>query len=165
MDGADYGVLAPTWAGTAAAALASDAAFVQAMLDVEAGWVQVQADAGLCSVQDAQAVREVASADRYDLALLASKTPDGANALIPLLGMMRDLLHHDGAAKTASAALHRGATSQDIIDTALMLVLSKTVTLTLADLRSTAGGLAALARAHRGTVCIARSLTQHALPT
>ena len=165
MEGADYGVLAPTWAGTAAAALASDAAFVQAMLDVEAGWVQVQADAGLCSVQDAQAVREVASADRYDLALLASKTPDGANALIPLLGMMRDLLHHDGAAKTASAALHRGATSQDIIDTALMLVLSKTLTLTLADLRSTAGGLAALARAHRGTVCIARSLTQHALPT
>ncbi|MEG2578455.1 MAG: lyase family protein, partial [Glutamicibacter sp.] len=164
MDGADYGVLAPAWAGTAAAALASDASFVQAMLDAEAGWVQVQADAGLCSVQDAQAVREVASVDRYDLALLASRTPDGANALIPLLGMMRDLLKHDGAAATAGTALHRGATSQDIIDTALMLVLSKTLTLTLADLRSTAGGLAALAQAHRGTVCIARSLTQHALP-
>lgn len=165
MEGADYGVLAPAWAGTAASALASDAAFVQGMLDAEAAWVQVQADAGLCSIEDAQAVREVASVDRYDLTLLASKTPDGANTLIPLLGMMRELLTHDGAAKTASTALHRGATSQDIIDTALMLVLSKTITLTLADLRSTAGGLAALAREHRSTVCIARSLTQHALPT
>src|SRR5690606_26588242 len=112
----------------------------------EAAWVQVQADAGLCSIEDAQAVREVASVERYDLALLASKTPDGANALIPLLGMMRELLTHDGAAKTASTALHRGATSQDIIDTALMLILSKAITLTLADLRSTASGLAALAR-------------------
>src|SRR5690606_28771139 len=108
MEGADYGVLAPAWAGTAAGALANDAAFVQGMLDAEAAWVQVQADAGLCSIEDAQAVREVASVDRYDLALLASKTPDGANALIPLLGMMRELLAHDGAAKTASTALHRG---------------------------------------------------------
>ena len=72
------------------------------MLDAEAAWVQVQADAGLCSIEDAQAVREVASVDRYDLALLASKTPDGANALIPLLGMMRELLTHDGAVSMMS---------------------------------------------------------------
>ncbi|MGP9781959.1 3-carboxy-cis,cis-muconate cycloisomerase [Arthrobacter sp. MYb224] len=165
MDGADYGVLSPAWAGTAVAALASDAAFVQAMLDVEAGWVQVQAEAGLCTGQDAQAVRAVSKVERYDLALLASKTPDGANALIPLLGTMRELLHADGAPKSASASLHRGATSQDIIDTALMLVLSKTAGQTLADLRRAAQGLAHLAQANRGTICIARSLTQHALPT
>ncbi len=46
-----------------------------------------------------------------------------------------------------------------------MLVLSKTIGQTLSDLRSTADGLVGLARAHRETVCIARSLTQHALPT
>lgn len=165
MDGADYGVLAPAWAGTAAASLSSDTAFVQAMLDVEAAWVQVQADASLCSAEDAQAVHSVASVERYDLVLLASRTPDGANALIPLLGMMRELLARDGAPQTASTALHRGATSQDIIDSALMLVLSKTMAQTLADLRSAADGLARLAQAHRTTVCIARSLTQHALPT
>lgn len=165
MDGADYGVLAPTWAGTPAAAFASDTAFVQGMLDVEAAWVHVQAEAGLCSAEDAQAVQAVAQVERYDLPFLAAKTPDGANALIPLLGMMRELLSQDGAAKTAGAALHRGATSQDIIDTAMMLVLSKTTGLALADLRSTAHGLAKLAGEHRGTVCIARSLTQHALPT
>lgn len=165
MDGADYGVLAPTWAGTATASLSNDVAFIQAMLDVEAAWVQVQSDAGLCSTEDAQAVNTVADVQRYDLTLLASKTPDGANALIPLLGMMREQLAVDGAPKSASTALHRGATSQDIIDTALMLVLSKTIGQTLSDLRSTADGLVGLARAHRETVCIARSLTQHALPT
>ncbi|WP_159613406.1 lyase family protein [Glutamicibacter sp. JC586] len=165
MDGADYGVLAAAWAGTAAASLSSDTAFVQSMLDVEAAWVQVQAEAGLCSAEDAQAVDQVASVERYDLRLLASRTPDGANALIPLLGMMRELLAHDNAPASASTALHRGATSQDIIDTALMLVLAKTVAQTQADLRSTADGLAGLAQAHRQTLCIARSLTQHALPT
>lgn len=165
MDGADYGVLAPAWAGTAAASESSDTAFVQAMLDVEAAWMQVQADAGLCSALDAQAVHAVAKVERYDLALLASKTPDGANALIPLLGMMRELLAHDGTSASASTALHRGATSQDIIDTALMLLLSKTLAQTQADLRSAADGLAALAQAHGQTLCIARSLTQHALPT
>jgi len=165
MDGADYGVLAPTWAGTAAASLSNDVAFIQAMLDVEAAWVQVQSDAGLCSTDDSRAVNTVAGIQRYDLTVLASKTPDGANALIPLLGMMREQLAVDGAPKSASTALHRGATSQDIIDTALMLVLSKTIGQTLSDLRSTADGLVGLARAHRETVCIARSLTQHALPT
>lgn len=165
MDTVDYGVLSPAWAGTPAAATASDVAFVQAMLDVEAGWARVQADAGLCTPEDAHAVANAARVARYDLKLLAAKTPDGANALIPLLGMMRERLTEDNAPKSAGTALHRGATSQDIIDSALMLVLSRTLRSTLADLRSTAHGLAALAEEHRGTLCIARSLTQHALPT
>ncbi|HJX77933.1 lyase family protein [Glutamicibacter sp.] len=165
MNSVDYGVLAPAWAGTNAAATASDVAFVQAMLDVEAAWVNVQAEVGLCTCEDAQAVAQIAKVSRYDLASLAAKTPDGANALIPLLSMMRALLVEDGASPTAGTALHRGATSQDIIDSALMLVVSRTLESTLADLRQTARGLASLAQEHRETVCIARSLTQHALPT
>ncbi|WP_404289046.1 lyase family protein [Glutamicibacter arilaitensis] len=165
MDTMDYGLLSPAWAGTPAAATASDMAFVQAMLDVEAAWVRVQADAGLCTTDDAHAIGNVAQVSRYDLKQLAAKTPDGANALIPLLGMMRARLAEDGAPGTAGTALHRGATSQDIIDSALMLVLSRTLHSTLADLRRTVRGLAELAEGHRGTLCIARSLTQHALPT
>lgn len=165
MMGVDYGILSPTWAGTRAADLAGDAAFVQAMLDTEAAWVKVQADAGLCASQDAQAVAAVAKVERYDLEILAAKTPDGANALIPLLGMMRALLKEDGAAPGAATALHRGATSQDIIDTALILLLRDGIAVLRTDLHATAAGLAKLATAHRDTVCIARSLTQHALPT
>lgn len=164
MGSMDYGVLTPAWAGTAAAAQASDAGFVQAMLDVEAAWTRVQAGAGLCSPQDAQAVTAIARVQDYDLGELAARTPDGANALIPLLGMMRTRLKDTGAPASASTALHRGATSQDIIDSALMLVASRTIGAALPQLRRAADGLAALAEAHRATLCVARSLTQHALP-
>ena len=165
MTNADYGVLNPVWAGGAGARLADDAAFVQAMLDVEAAWVRVQAAAGLCTPAQAAAVDAVARAERYDLAELAQRTPDGANALIPLLGMMRARLAEDGAPAGSGTALHRGATSQDIIDTALMLLLARGTGALLGRLRSAASGLAALAREHETTPCIARSLTQHALPT
>ncbi|ALD62922.1 lyase family protein [Glutamicibacter soli] len=162
---ADYGVLNPVWAGGAGARLADDAAFVQAMLDVEAAWVRVQAAAGLCTAAQSAAVEAVADVGRYDLAELAALTPDGANALIPLLGMMRARLVDDGAPAGSGTALHRGATSQDIIDTALMLLLSRGIRELLPRLRSAASGLAELARSYDDTPCIARSLTQHALPT
>lgn len=165
MDSKDYGVLHPAWAGTQAAGIASDAGFVQAMLDVEAAWVRVQAEAGMCPQDAARAVDAVADVSRYDLTALASKTPDGANALIPLLGMMRQLLEQDGATDAAAGALHRGATSQDIIDSALMLTARRTIQALRPDLGRAAAALGALAETHRETLCVARSLTQHALPT
>ena len=56
MQPADFGLLTPAWAATPAAATASDAAFAQAMLDVEAAWARVQAKAGLCTAEDAAAI-------------------------------------------------------------------------------------------------------------
>lgn len=165
MNIADYGVLSPAWAGGSSEFLASDEAFVACMLEVEARWVLAQAQAGLCTQADADAVAEVADPARYDLGELARKTPDGANALIPLLGMMRRLLAEDRAPASAATALHRGATSQDIIDSALMLMIRRAVNHLLDSLQATADGLATLASEHRTQVCIARSLTQHALPT
>ena len=165
MDSKDYGVLHPAWAGTQAAGIASDAGFVQAMLDVEAAWVRVQADAGMCPQDAARAVDAVADVSRYDLQALAARTADGANALIPLLGMMRQLLDQDGAPDAAAGSLHRGATSQDIIDSALMLTARRTIQALRPDLGRAAAALGALAETHRETLCVARSLTQHALPT
>ena len=165
MSGVDYGFLSPIWAGGSATGLACDAKFVEAMFAVELAWVQVQAENGLCSAADLAAVVAVCDIARYDLNLLAAKTPDGANALIPLLGMMRALLASDGAPASASTALHRGATSQDIIDTALMLLTQHSMTAISRLLQNTAEALAHVAAEYRDTVCIARSLTQHALPT
>lgn len=162
---ADYGLLTPAWAATPVADTASDAAFAQAMLDVEAAWVKVQADASLCSAADAQAVADIAKVELYDLAELAGKGPDGANALIPLLGMMRAQLTASGAPATAATALHRGATSQDVIDSALMLMAARSIGVIRADLLTAGVALSELSAAHASTVCVARSLTQHALPT
>jgi 3-carboxy-cis,cis-muconate cycloisomerase len=162
---ADYGLLTPAWAATPVARTASDAAFAQGMLDVEAAWVKVQAEAGLCSAADARAVAEIARVELYDLAELAGKGPDGANALIPLLGMMRQQLAETGAPATAATALHRGATSQDVIDSALMLSAVRSIALIRTDLLAAAEALSEISAAHASTLCVARSLTQHALPT
>lgn len=167
---ADLGLLSPVWAGTAAAESTSDAAVVQALLDVEAAWVAVQAAAaghassGMELADDAQAASaaQAAHAADYDLGSLAQRTPDGGNVLIPLL--------KDYRARVAAAhgepvtAVHRGATSQDVIDTGLALVLRRAGETLLADLEAAADALATLAAKHRDDVAIARSLTQHALP-
>ena len=99
MQPADFGLLTPAWAATPAATTASDAAFAQAMLDIEAAWARVQASAGLCTAEDASAITAIARVELYDLAALAERGPDGANALIPLLGMMRKQLADSGGTR------------------------------------------------------------------
>ncbi|MET1033800.1 MAG: lyase family protein [Arthrobacter sp.] len=165
MSTADHGLLSPAWAGTPAAAATSDEAVLQAMLDVEAAWVAVLADAGLCDPADADALDAAADAALYDTASVAARGRDGGNPLIPLLGDLRRELRDQGISATAAATVHRGATSQDIVDTALMLVCVRAGELLRADLSRSADALAGLAAAHADTVCVARSLTQHALPT
>ncbi|HXD29283.1 MAG TPA: lyase family protein, partial [Arthrobacter sp.] len=164
MTDADFGLLEPAWAGTPVAAAASDTAVAQALLDVEAAWVGVLADAGHCPAAVADAVDAAADASLYDLADVARRSAGGGNPLIPLLADLRAELKATGAAD-AAGTVHRGATSQDIVDTALMLVAARAGAAIRADLATAAAGLARLARTHRGTVCVARSLTQHALPT
>ena len=61
--------------------------------------------------------------------------------------------------------VHRGLTSQDVMDTAMMLMLRRASVPLGRQLRATAEALARLVEAHRGTVQAARTLTQHALPT
>ena len=158
----DYGLLNPVWAGTRAAEQTSDAAFGQAMLDVEAAWCRAQIRFGTAPESIGDAVETACDISTYDLTELASKTPEGANALIPLLGQLRETV----AAQHPEAApyVHRGATSQDIIDTALMLVASRTGKDIVTGLKTTVHQLSTLADDHAETVMIGRSLDQHAQP-
>lgn len=165
MTEADHGLLSPAWAGTPVAAATGDAALVQAMLDVEAAWVAVLADAGHCGQPDADALDAAADASLYDLPSIAARGHDGGNPLIPLLADLRRELGSQGAPASAAAAVHRGATSQDIVDTALMLLAVRSGAIIRADLARAADALEALAARHADTLCVARSLTQHALPT
>ncbi|MDQ6751923.1 MAG: lyase family protein [Actinomycetota bacterium] len=162
-DGADYGLLSPAWAGTEVAALTGDRAFVQALLDVEWTWIKVLAEAGYVDGSHVMAVAAAASADQYDIASVAVRAQGGGNPLIPLLADLRQSVA--GTHPEAAAAIHRGATSQDIVDTALMLLARRSIAVIGADLRSAAAALADLAERHRQTLCVARTLTQHSLPS
>ncbi|WP_033326101.1 3-carboxy-cis,cis-muconate cycloisomerase [Streptomyces yerevanensis] len=156
-------LLAPGWAGSPAASATGDTAYLQALLDAEAALTRAQAALGLAPAEAAAAVDSAADAARFDVHDLALRTRGGGNPVIPLVA---DLTAAVGAADAEYAPyVHRGATSQDIMDTATMLVAARTLDLVLSDLARTELALARHAREHRDTAMPGRTLTQHAVPT
>ncbi|MET4927099.1 3-carboxy-cis,cis-muconate cycloisomerase [Streptomyces sp. PSRA5] len=160
---ADTGLFSPVRAGTPAESATNDAACLQAMLDTEAALARVQARLGAVPESAARAIGEAARAEHFDLYDLAARSRGAANPVVPLVRQLTALV----AARDADAAhsVHQGSTSQDILDTGLMLVAARTLDLVLADLDRTAGALARLAARHRDTPMAARTLGQHAVPT
>ncbi|GGK87756.1 3-carboxy-cis,cis-muconate cycloisomerase [Streptomyces flaveus] len=157
------GLLAPGWAGSPAASATGDTAYLQALLDAEAALTRAQASLGLAPSETAAAVDSAADAARFDVHDLALRAGGGGNPVIPLVA---DLTAAVGAVDEEYAPyVHRGATSQDIMDTATMLVAARTLDLVLADLARTERALARHAREHRDTAMPGRTLTQHAVPT
>lgn len=153
---ADLGLLAPGWADSPVEAATGDRALLQALLDAEAALTRaLGAPAAVRAEVDA-----AARAERFDPRALAVRARDGGNPVIPLVSALREAVGCE-----AAPWVHRGATSQDVLDTALMLVARQARELILADLEATAHALARLAAEHRATPMPGRTLTQHAVPT
>ena len=167
LSSADFGLLAPAWAGTPVASLTGDTALLQALLDVELEWVRVLAGAGLADPSAPAAVEAASHASLYDAASLALRAQGGGNPVIPLLADLRAQVRNGSreGGEQAAAAIHRSATSQDILDTALMLMARRALDTIIADAEQAAAALAELARRHASTLCVARTLTQHSLPS
>ncbi|MEU0193485.1 3-carboxy-cis,cis-muconate cycloisomerase [Streptomyces afghaniensis] len=156
----DTGLLAPGWADSAAAAATSDHAYLRALLDAEAALTRVQAALGLAPAEAATAVTGAADAGAFDVRSLAERARAGGNPVIALVAELTKAVGEE-----YDPYVHRGATSQDIMDTATMLVAVRTLDLILADLGRTEQALARLAAEHRDTAMPGRTLTQHAVPT
>ncbi|MFD9467157.1 lyase family protein, partial [Streptomyces sp. NPDC060027] len=122
-----------------------------------------QAGLGTVPASAAAAISAAARAEHFDVREVAVRARAAANPVVALVRMLADTV----AEKDPEAAhyVHQGSTSQDVLDTALMLVAARTVSLILADLDRTAAALAALAERHRDTPAAARTLGQHAVPT
>lgn len=133
------------------AAALSDDAWLAAMLEAE------RALAVATGAPDE--VMGVFDPELYDAAVLARDGRAGGNPVIPLVKAIRE------QADAHADAVHRGATSQDILDTAAMLVSRASLRLILGDLDDMAASCARLAGEHRGTVMAARTLLQQAVPT
>ncbi|HTI28594.1 MAG TPA: 3-carboxy-cis,cis-muconate cycloisomerase [Kutzneria sp.] len=159
MTGADSGLLAPTWAGTPVAESTGDEAWLQAMVDVEAALARAQARLGIVPDSAAKAISAV-SAEQLDVVALAQAARGAANPVVPFVPALMKLVPAE-----AAEYVHRGSTSQDILDSATMLVVQRVRSLVLADLRRCAAALARLAADHRSTLIAGRTLTQHAVPT
>jgi 3-carboxy-cis,cis-muconate cycloisomerase len=138
---------------------ADDTAWLQAMLDTEAGLARALERAGLAPAGSGEAVTATAKAANFDageLGELAALTGNPVPALARALARL--------VPQTAVSAVHRGAASQDILDTAAMLLASRAIGVVLADLATAADAAAALADAHRATIMIGRTLLQQAVP-
>jgi 3-carboxy-cis,cis-muconate cycloisomerase len=165
----DVGLLSPVSASPLVAALTGDRAVLAAILAVEAGWAAVLEQHDLAPAGSAALVAHAADASRYDLADIARRAQGGGNPVIPLLADLRTQVKAvdtagGGAGVGAAKAVHTSLTSQDVLDTALMLVARNTVAALLADAKGTTAVLARLAEQHADTLCVGRSLTQHSLP-
>lgn len=157
------GLLSPVRAGTRAESLSGDGAFLRAMLDVEAALARAQARVGLVPAGAADTITAVCRSDGFDLRKVAVEARGAANPVVVLVRRLSAAVAEVDPA--AADHVHRGSTSQDIFDTATMLVASRCRAALTEDLDELAGRLAALAGAHRDTPLPGRTLTQHAVPT
>lgn len=138
----------------------SDQALVTAILEAEAALAGAAADAGLVPRDAADAIGRACRDLDVDLLQLGRESRSAGNpvpALVRLLGA--------AVPETARPWVHHGATSQDIVDTALFLVSKNALTLISGHLAAAGDACAALAESHRETVMIGRTLGQQAVPT
>lgn len=152
-------LLDPLFGADRVTARLDDAAWVAALVAVEVALAHAAAEHGVVPVADAEAIEAAAAAMEVDTAELGRQAVEGGNPVIPLVRMLR------AAAGDAGGSVHPGATSQDVMDTAAVLLTGWAGEVLLDDLLGAADAAAALAAAHRDTPMIARTLGQQAVPT
>jgi 3-carboxy-cis,cis-muconate cycloisomerase len=143
-------------------AVFSDAARVQRMLDFEAALARAEAKTGVIPAAAAGAIERQCSAKDYDLAALASAARNAGNLAIPLVAALTKRVAESDV--SAKGYVHWGATSQDAIDTGLVLQLRDALDLVDADVARLSGALAEQAQRHRRTILPGRTWLQQALP-
>ena len=142
--------------GRGAVEAGSDA-WLRALLDVEAALARAVERAGLAPAGSGMAVTEAAGTGTFDPAGLGAGLTGS-----PVPGLARALARQ--VPETAREAVHKGATSQDIMDSAAMLLAARAFDVIGTDLREAADAAASLAAAHRRTVMVGRTLLQQAVP-
>jgi 3-carboxy-cis,cis-muconate cycloisomerase len=140
----------------------SDRGRLQGMLDFEAALARAEAQVGVIPAHAAPAISAKCRAELFDPAALAVATARAGTPVIPLVRHLTALVAADD--RDAARFVHWGATSQDAMDTGLVLQLREALIPIDKDLTRLAEALAALAAAHRLTLLPGRTWLQHALP-
>jgi 3-carboxy-cis,cis-muconate cycloisomerase len=136
-----------------------DRAWLQAMLDAEAALARALAAAGLIAADEAEAIAAACVAERYDAAEIGAAAAGIGNPVGPLVKALTAAVEGP-----AAGHVHRGATSQDILDTAAMLVARRALEPLLEDLAGAEAAALRLAAQHRDTPMAGRTLLQQAVP-
>ena len=153
-------LFAGTYARGAAAAAVSGEAWLAAMLEVEAALARACENEGLTPRGSAAAIAAACEPTGFDLARLARDGGEHASVVVPLVAALRARL-----GDPVSEYVHLGATSQDVLDTAAMLLARRALEPLLSDVSATAAIAATLADRYRSTATAGRTLLQQAVST
>ena len=154
----DSDIFRDAFGSAAMRAIFSDQASVARYVEVEVALATVEGRVGVIPKEAAAAIKRQARAGAIDLARLKEETD-----LVgyPIVGVVHQLAKQCGE---AGRYIHWGATTQDIMDTAVVLQIRDALALVDEDLAALKTALAALAKKHRKTVMAGRTHLQHALP-
>jgi 3-carboxy-cis,cis-muconate cycloisomerase len=141
------------------AAAVSDTAWMTALLRFESALAAVEARLGIIPHGAASSIEAACEVKRFDVAAIGAAAVASASPVVPLVEALRR-----EAGEPAAAYVHHGATSQDALDTAMMLVSRDALDVLIADLSRLAAECASLARRHRTAAMNGRTLMQRAQP-
>jgi 3-carboxy-cis,cis-muconate cycloisomerase len=140
----------------------SDASVLQAMLDFEVALARSEAHLGIVPKSAADRIAAVAHASEFDIPELSRKIFRAGTVAIPVVKALTEKVRRKDS--EAAGWVHWGATSQDVADTALVLLLKRTEPIVLSDLHRLEKALTQLSEEHRNTVMLGRTLLQPAPP-
>lgn len=138
----------------------SSQAWLRALLQAEGALALAGGAVGLVPAAAAARISECSQAVEPDIAGLSQDAAAAGNPVVPLVRVLEV-----AAGPEAGGYVHRGATSQDVMDTAMVLVARRALDLLVTDVHACADAAATLALTHRDTVMAGRTLLQQALPT
>jgi len=155
-------LLGPLFASEAMAAVFSDRGRLQGMLDFELGLARAEAEIGLIPAAAVAPIAAAAEAERLDVAALAREAAEAGIPTIPLVKQLTALVAAEDP--VAARFVHWGATSQDVMDTGLVLQIGKGLAVLKPELQRLSTALARLAESQSRTAMIGRTWLQHAVP-
>jgi 3-carboxy-cis,cis-muconate cycloisomerase len=144
------------------AELFSDRSVLQALLDVEVGLARAQAETGVIPAPAAVVITRMAGVEHFDAAAIARAARRSASIVVPLVeALTRRVGEVD---EVAARYVHWGATSQDVLDTAMSLLVLRAYETLAHDHDGLTAALRHLSDRHRGDVMLGRTLLQPAVP-
>ncbi len=156
-------LLDPIFDAAGLGAVFDDSARLGAMLDFEAALARAEAECGLFDPAEAESIARCCRAELFDAEAIGRAAAAGGNPAIPLVAALAERVASESP--RAARWVHFGATSQDVIDTALVLGLRRICRILDRQMTDLAATLADLAATHRDTPMVARTFLQHAVPT
>lgn len=155
-------LLGPLFGDPGVSAHFSDRSRLQAMLDVEAALAEAEADVRVIPRGAVHAIRTAAQADRFDFREIGAEAVRDGNLAIPLVRHLTQAV--ETLDREAARYVHWGATSQDIIDTGLVLQLQRATPAILRNLDRAVAAATGHARRHVDTVMAGRTWLQQSTP-